>query len=677
MRILIYGSSLVLGIPTAALAQAAPSDTLVEALVVTAARHQPLNLAAAAELQRTPGGVSLIVAEEHERRTALALDDMLRDAPGVYAQRRWGSDVRISIRGSGLGAAHHNRGVILAQDGVPLNEADGFGDSQIVDPLSVSFTEVYRGGNALRFGGALLGGAVNMVTPTGRTADFRAQARIDAGSYGLARTNLQVAGHNSSWDAYASATHQVQQGWRPQSQQNLQLATVNLGRSFGEDREVRLILGGASIHQEMPGPLTAAELAADPRQASPAYYAGDYGRHIRSVRASLQTRWRLSPSVVAEAALHGAWKDLDHPIVQVIDQESRNYGGWLRLDAEGMVGGLGVDGLAGAWLRTGDVDSHFYASHAGARGALQSSAYPRATALDVFAEGRAWLTDNLALVAGATWGHAGRHFQGQPAGGRPGPAVSAERTYQWFAPRIGLLWRPKDGLQVFGNLTKSVEPPNFGALSPSNVGFAPIASQVAWTGEVGVRGHLGPVHLDITAYRAELENELLQQAAGPGAPAITVNAGRTLHQGLEAMVAWRISPEWRLHQVYTFSDFRFRDDPTYGDNRLPVAPKHFYRAELRYDHPSGWFVAPSVEWSASDIWVDYANTARAPAYAVWNLNAGWMLASSVLAFVDVRNLANSTYVSNVQPVARAVNGPTGYYWPGDARGIYGGLRVTF
>ena len=40
-----------------------------------------------------------------------------------------------------------------------------------------------------------------------------------------------------------------------------------------------------------------------------------------------------------------------------------------------------------------------------------------------------------------------------------------------------------------------------------------------------------------------------------------------------------------------WSDFRFTDDRQYGDNRLPIVPKHFYRAELRYDHPAGWFIA--------------------------------------------------------------------------------------
>jgi hypothetical protein len=73
-----------------------------------------------------------------------------------------------------------------------------------------------------------------------------------------------------------------------------------------------------------------------------------------------------------------------------------------------------------------------------------------------------------------------------------------------------------------------------------------------------------------------------------------------------------------LRQTYTWSDFRFDGDAKYGNNRQPIVPEHFYRAELRYEHPAGWFVAPSLEWSASDIWVDYRNTTKAPAYAVVN-----------------------------------------------------------
>ena len=156
-------------IPSPTWAEDAP--TTVDTVIVTGARNPedpPVVGDARQRLSETPGAVSVISAESYQKRFAIALDDMLRDAPGVYAQRKWGGDIRISIRGSGIGNANHNRGLLIAQDGLPLNEADGYGDSQSIDPLIARYTEVYRGGNALRFGGALLGGAVNVVTPTGR-----------------------------------------------------------------------------------------------------------------------------------------------------------------------------------------------------------------------------------------------------------------------------------------------------------------------------------------------------------------------------------------------------------------------------------------------------------------------------------------------------------------------------
>jgi iron complex outermembrane receptor protein len=666
--------------PHLALAAEADAASVVDSVIVTGRRDPedpPVVGAARQRLSQTPGAVSVISQESYVRREALALDDMLRDAPGVYAQRKWGGDVRISIRGSGLGNANHNRGLLLAQDGVPLNEADGYGDSQVADPLLTRYVEVYRGGNALRFGGALLGGAINMVTPNGRTAGFENQVRVDGGSFGTIRENLQVARQVGDWDILVAGTNQRAQGWRPQSQQNLQFGSLNIGRSFGEDREVRFILNGSNINQEIPGSLTWAQFQADPRQPAPANYANDQGRNQRGVRTSLRTSWRLGDSLVFEGAVYGTWKDLDHPIFQVIAQESRNYGAFGRLQWNGELGGLRADAYAGAWLRTGDLDSHFYVNRKGARGALQSISYQNAGAADVFGEGRIFVTDHLALVGGATWGAATRDYASVAV---PGVAstfnLKASKAYDWVAPRLGLIWEDDDGTQLFANVTRSVEPPNFGAMSPTNVGFAPVQAQEAWTGELGARGRKGPVTFDITIYRARLDKELLQFTVSPSIPAATFNADRTIHQGLEAALDWRITPQLRLRQTYAWSDFRFDGDPQYGNNRLPIVPQHFYRAELRYEHPAGWFVAPSLEWSASDIWVDFKNTTRAPAYAILNLNAGWKVADKVALFLDARNLADQAYVSNVQPFVTAT-AATAAYWPGDGRAVFGGLTVAF
>ncbi|MCC7267827.1 MAG: TonB-dependent receptor [Caulobacteraceae bacterium] len=681
MKSLLLASAALAAAPTLALADEAP--TTVDSVIVTAnpdPEDPPVVARARKRLSETPGGVSVISAESYKARLALALDDMLRDAPGVYAQRKWGGDIRISIRGSGIGNANHNRGLIIAQDGLPLNEADGYGDSQVADPLTTRLTEVWRGGNALRFGGALLGGAINMVTPTGRDAGYENLVRLEAGSFGLARQHLALARQSGDWDVFVAGTNQTAQGWRPQSQQNIQFGSLNIGRSLGEDREVRLIASGSNITQEIPGALTWAQFQTDPRQPAPGNYANDQARDQRGLRGSLRTRWRFNEAAVLEAGVYALWKDLDHPIFQVIDQQSRNYGAFARLDLEGQIGGMRADGFAGLWLRTGDLDSNFYLNLKGARGAPTSISLQNARAADLFAEGRLFVRENLALTAGGTLGRAERHYRSFAVPGQPATFnLDASRTYDWFAPRIGLLWEAPDGVQVFANLTRSVEPPSFNSLTPANIGFAPVRPQEAWTAELGTRGRRGPLTWDLAYYRAVLDGELLQYAVnGPGGPfpAATFNADETIHQGIEAAVDWRFAEGWRLRQTWTWSDFRFRNDAQYGDNRLPIVPEHFYRAELRYEHPSGWFVAPSVEWSAADSWVDYNNTVRAPAYARRHLGAGWRLDDRVLVFLDARNLTDEAYVSNVQ-AQLAVTPATAAYWPGDGRAVFGGLAVSF
>jgi iron complex outermembrane receptor protein len=422
---------------------------------------------------------------------------MLRDAPGVYAQRKWGGDVRISIRGSGIGNANHNRGLLLAQDGVPLNEADGYGDSQIADPLNTRYAEVYRGGNALRFGGALLGGAINMVTPTGKDAGLRQPGpdrrrivrpgpravAIAAPGRRLGRLRRRHQPDRPGLALAEPAEHPVR------------LAQHRPRRSARTARCASSSTARTSTRRS-PASLTLAQFEADPHQSAAGQPRQRPGPQPARRARLAATTWRLNDSLVFQGAVYGVWKDLDHPIFQVIDQQSRNYGAFGRFDWDGQIGGKRADAFFGAWYRTGDMDSNFYVNNRGARGAPTSRTLQNAKAVDVFAEGRLFVTD-----AG---GHRGRRDlePGQrdyTSFAVPGVAstfnLKADKTYDWVSPRVGLLWQDEAGDQVFANLTRSVEPPNFSSMTPTNTGFAPVRAQKAWTGEIGTRGPQGPLHL--------------------------------------------------------------------------------------------------------------------------------------------------------------------------------------
>jgi len=675
---------------TPAFAEVDPDPRVALDSVLVTARPNPEDPPVVARarkrLSETPGAVAVISSEAYANRFALGLNDTVRDVPGVFAQKKFGEDTRLSIRGSGIGNSNHNRGTMLAQDGVPLNEADGFGDYQLIDPLLARYTEVYKGGNALRFGGALLGGAINFVTPTGKSAGADTLLRVESGSFGTARVHGELARTLGDNDVFVGATLLNSDGWRQQSNASAARLSANLGHSFGEDREVRLYLSGADLRQQIAGALTLDGALHNPTRATATNLSNNYGRNMRNARASLQTTWRLSETTVFEGGVYGAWRDLDHPIFQVVDQESRNFGAFGRLDWTGALAGMEADLFAGLSWRVGDLDSRNWINLRGSKGAATAFSRQNAQALDVFAEGRLFVTPRLALVAGGTYGTTSRDYQSYklPAGGFN---LTESRDYDWFAPRLGVLFQADQDSQLFANLTRSVEPPNFGAYSPSaSAGFAPVVPQTAWTGEIGARGRRGAFAWDVALYRAQLKHELLSFVVDQAHPAATFNADKTVHQGLEAGLDWKIAPRLRLRQTYAWSDFRFDGDPQFKDNRLPVVAEHLYRAELKYEHPAGWFVAPSVEWSPRGVLVDYQNRVRAPDYAIATLSAGYTR-DKVTVFLDARNLTDARYVSTVNPsvaatsVSTALPGApdnsTAAFWPGDGRGLFVGLVGKF
>lgn len=662
-----------------AAAQDAPGVYTSDTIIVTARRNPedpPVVAEARARLSRTPGAVSVVSNESYEQRAAQGLSDLLRDTPGVLAEKRYGEESRFSIRGSGLDQSYHQRGVLLAQDGVPFADADGFSDFQKLDPLTARYVEVYRGGNALRFGGAQLGGAVNLVTPTGRTAESPNLLRVEGGSFGLMREAGQFARTAGPWDGFLALSHLEADGYRDHSAQVQSRGTANIGYDFGADRAVRVTLYGAEIHQEVPGTLDLAAALSTPRAAGAGVVATDWRRNQRVFRASAQTHWRLSGSTVFEGGLYATTTDLFHPISLLIDQQIETQGAFGRFDWTGDLGGHKADLYYGLSYRQGHVDQIL----APVFFPVAGDSRQKATGLDLFAEGRWFATEHLALVAGGSYGRATRDYTDHLDA-----ANDASKTFDWFAPRVGLLWQADNGAQIYANVTRSVEPPHYGALVQAPYpGFVPVVPQEAWTGEIGARGRVHNLIWDVTLYRSRIDHELLSFNAAAGMPAAFFNAGKTIHQGVEAALDWTILDDLAggalsLRQTYTFSDFTFDGDPTYGDGRLPVMPPQQYRATLKYARRAGWFAAASLEWRPQSVYVDYANTLKAPGFAIWSLNAGWDFASGVSLFLDARNLGDTIYAPEFAavPDARAPGANLAVFYPGEGRSVYGGIAYRF
>ena len=407
----------------------ARADTVDSETIIVTARPNPEDPAVVAEardrLARTPGAVSVVANESYESRAATGLTDLMRDVPGVLAQRRYGEESRFSIRGSGLDQSFHQRGVLLAQDGVPFADADGFADFQKIDPLTARYVEVYRGGNALRFGGAQLGGALNLITPTGRTAQSENVVRAEAGSFGFARAAGQFARTWGDWDGFVAMTKMQGDGFRDHAEQDQFRATLNIGRSFGEDRDVRAIFYGADINQEVPGTLTLTQALGTPEAASGSAAAFNWQRDQTVFRGTLQTRWRFNDALVFEGGLYATTTDLYHPISLLIDQQIETQGMFGRFDWQGGLAGRPADLYWGVSYRQGHVDQIL----GPVLFPIADNSRREATGMEVFAEGRVFVTEALALVAGGSYGRFTRDYEN-----RLNRTNNDSLDDDWFAP---------------------------------------------------------------------------------------------------------------------------------------------------------------------------------------------------------------------------------------------------
>jgi iron complex outermembrane receptor protein len=666
-RILPGGSALLACVaPYAASAQDA-HDIIVTATPDVAQARQ--------EIERTPGAVAVVPDSRFRDTPVQTIRDMLAYVPGVIVQPRMGDDVRLSIRGSGLSRAYGVRGIQLTIDGIPMNSSDGLLDLFEVDPSAYRYVEVFKGANALRYGANTLGGAINLVTPVGRDA-APLVARLDVGSFGYAKGQASTGGVTGDLDYFATVSAQTNDGYRAHSGGHQVRGNLNLGYRLAANAETRLYVYAASTAQRIPGEVSKAQALADPRAANPVWIVQDQQRNVRSIRVANKTTVRFDDTVL-EGGLFYNSRHVRHPIFQWLDFTVDDHGGFVRMVDDRTLGTIRNRLILGATLQAGTIDTEQFVNQPGAvKGAPVASMDDWSTNLSFHAEETLYLRSDLALIGGVQFLHATRDrrdrllFDGDQGG---------RRTFDLWSPRAGLLWEMTGTAQVFANISRSAEVPSYDA----NVITAPTAlrPQRATTYEVGTRGRAAGIGWDVALYRSTLRDELQCLTTGPFAACSIINAGRTIHQGIEAGLdaSLPLSPRGdrlTLTAAYTYSDFHFDGDATYGDNQLPGVPRHFLRAEAVYRHASGLYAGPNLEWAPGRYFADNANGLSVDPYALIGLRLGYDPGRRWSLYLEGRNLTDTHYISTVA-VAGTATPDAEIFNPGIGRAVFGGVRFQW
>ncbi|SEH69488.1 TonB-dependent receptor [Tardiphaga sp. OK245] len=663
----------------------AQAPTVPGALTVLTAQQ------ALREIQQTPGGVALVTADAWRTSTpSNTIKDILDYVPGVFAQPKWGDDTRLSIRGSSLSRNFHLRGVQLYMDGIPINTADGYGDFQEIDPTAYKYVEVFKGGNALRFGANSLGGAINFVTPTGRDP-FPNGASVDMGAFGFRRLQANTGGANGPWDGFITASTQSADGFRDHSNGEATRVSGNVGYQFSPDFETRFYLNANSVRQRIPGSVSKDSALNSPTTAAASNLTGDQQRNIDTVRLANKTTIRLDNTTI-DFGVFGVDRHLMHPIFQYLDYSYQDYGGFAKVTDDRNIGGYRNVFVAGVNVINGRIDNNQYVNVAGQKGALTFSSIDRSKNTSVYAENSFYFLPTVAVIGGTQFLYATRDRQDRL---KPnGVDGSGSTEFNLWSPKGGLLWNIDPTWQAYANVSRSAEVPSFGesvsgrdssgANNPM-IPFTSIRPQRATTYEIGTRGRRPDLTWELTGYRAEIRDELQCIYSSNGSCNVS-NADRTIHQGIEAGLgiavfkgmfdAGPLPDKLWLNMAYTFNDFRFDNDATFGNNLLPGAPRHYLRAELLYKHANGFYLGPNLEWVPEAYYVDSANTLKTEPYALLGLKAGVDNGGTYSGYIEARNVLDTRYIASASILNQAT-ATSPLFEPGTGRAIYAGVKARW
>ena len=688
----LLATSMGLYLPMAASAvegQPAGEENLLAAIKVEVEQMETAETTRA-KLEReqalTPGGVTLVEAEDLRERSVVSLGDMLRYVPGMWtATGSTGDGTFISSRGSNLDAvAYDGNGMKLMIDGLPVTAADGNNHNSFIDPMAARYAVVARGANAMTYGASTLGGAINFITPTARTTPN--EVYLSAGSHGTVQNSVTGGAVAGDFDGLVTVEQRSYDGFRGHQEQQRSGVYANTGWQISDRIENRLYLTYVDNDQELPGSLSQAQFDEDPYQANPNNIPGNFLYNVEKWRVANRTEWALSDTSDLVVGFSFEDQSLYHPIVEnpffslLIDNDQTTFGTTVRYDKK-----LGNhDLLLGLNYGETRVKGGNYQHSGGVRGALSTKVDNKADNLEIFAMDHWHFAERWTLVYGAQAVTGTREVSNTDVAS--GVERNPKEDYDAINPRVGVIYQLADRSELFANVSKLYEAPTLYQLEDdvqaNNETLDPMQGVV---GEVGTRGsapfgQASQWNWEVSVYYAQIEDEILSiDDPNASGTSLSTNIENTIHAGVEALLgasfalgsnAQRIEPVVSL----TWNDFTFDNDPIYGDNQLPVAPEFFIKGEVIYRHGNGFFAGPTFD-IVDDRFGDFANNKDIEGYELVGARAG-VARDNWEIYLEGRNLTDEVYVANVSVSDDETVNPVSIQ-PGEPRSVYAGVRFDF
>jgi len=311
-------------------------------------------------------------------------------------------------------------------------------------------------------------------------------------------------------------------------------------------------------------------------------------------------------------------------------------------------------------------------------------------------------TDRLRLIAGLRYDDM-RYDYGNKMGDAAtqvgtkwyGHVSNTSRSYSRYSPKLGATYAFSNELNGFANYSQAFRAPSESQLfrpSSETSGVKAQANAQAAIDlkpvkvdnyEIGLRGKATQkVSWEVSLYHMIKRDDILSYKDPVTTATQSLNAGKTLHRGIELGLGAELAQGLRLDVAYSYAKHTYEEwmaknsvgvNVDYSGKEMSTAPRTIANTRLSYAPVALNGGKMALEWvRLGSYWVDDANAAKYEGHDVFNLRANYLFDKQWEMFGSIINLADKRYAESTK-----LSGTNIEYAPAMPRTVYGGLRYNW